>query len=187
VLLAASTHPGEEEVVVEAFARLAGRPGRPMLVIVPRHPARGPAVAEIAAAHGLAVSREGAGQPFDGRHAVHVADSLGELGLWLRLARAVFVGGSLVPGPGGHNPLEPARLGTPMIAGPHVQNWGGVYHRLAGAFAPVRDAEALAEAFALILDDPAAARAMTEKAEAVANQDEDVLRFTAARLVEMMP
>ena len=63
---------------------------------------------------------------------VHVADTLGELGLWYRLARLTLVGGSLVEGVGGHNPFEPARLGCPFIAGRHVEHWP-VYGDLVGA------------------------------------------------------
>ncbi|HTI67809.1 MAG TPA: glycosyltransferase N-terminal domain-containing protein [Caulobacteraceae bacterium] len=187
ILLAASTHPGEEEIVLDAVAGLAGRPGRLLLVLVPRHPVRGEAVAALAAGRGFSVSRDGAGQAFDGKASVHVADTLGDLGLWLRVARAVLVGGSLVPGPGGHTPLEPARLGTPMISGPHVENWSEVYGRLAGGFIPVEDADDLAAAFASILDGSAVARAMTEQAEAVANQGEDILKTAVAKLLALVP
>jgi 3-deoxy-D-manno-octulosonic-acid transferase len=187
VLLAASTHPGEEEIVLDAFARLAARPDRPLLVLVPRHPVRGEAVAALAQARGFAVRREGAGQGFDGQAAVHVADRLGELGLWLRAARAALVGGSLVPELGGHNPLEPARLGTPMVAGPHVENWAEVYAALAGAFTPAETADTLASALAAILDDPQAAQAMAGRAAAVAAQGEGALETAVARLLALAP
>ncbi len=124
VLLAASTHPGEDEQVLAAFQALKPRPVAPLLVIVPRHPVRGPDIAAKAQA-GL----RSRGDPF-GAQAVYVADTLGELGLWLRLSRAVFVGGSLVPGIGGHNPLEPARLDRPAASGPHVSNWRAIYASL---------------------------------------------------------
>ncbi len=122
VIFAASTHPGEEAVVLKAFAQTA--PIRPdaLLAIAPRHPARGPEL-ETAVAHiGLTSARRSQGGDPAGA-SVYVADTLGELGLFFRLARAAFIGGSLAPGVGGHNPLEPARLGCPIAAGPFTENW----------------------------------------------------------------
>lgn len=139
VLLAASTHPGEDEIVLETWR---GLPDRPHLVIVPRHPDRGPAVADLALATGAAVclrSRE----PDDSAEVI-VADTLGELGLWYRLADLALVAGSLVAGIGGHNPLEPARVNCPMVSGPHVENW-------LTAYAELRDADGVAFADASVL------------------------------------
>lgn len=183
ILLAASTHPGEDEVVLNAFAQVAGRPGRPILVIAPRHVARSAHVAGLAAGHGFSVTCG----VFDGDAAVHVVDAMGELGLWMRLARCCFLGGSLRPGPEGHNPLEPARLGVPIASGPHVANWTEVYTSLAGAYLPVNDADGIAAAFALCLDEPAAARAMTQRAETIADQDSSVLTDAARRLADLIP
>ncbi len=122
VLLAASTHPGEDEIVLQAWRVL---PDRPHLVIVPRHPERGPAVADLALATGATVSLRS--QEPDDSAEVIVADTLGELGLWYRLADLALVAGSLVPGIGGHNPLEPARLDCPIVSGPHIENWLTAY------------------------------------------------------------
>lgn len=139
VLLAASTHPGEDEIVLDAWRALADRPH---LVIVPRHPDRGPVVADMALATGATVclrSRE----PDDSADVI-VADTLGELGLWYRLADLAVVAGSLVAGIGGHNPLEPARLDCPIVSGPHVENW-------LTAYADLRDADGVAFADASVL------------------------------------
>ena len=84
-----------------------------------------------------------AGEVFDGKADVHVADGLGELGLWFRLARIAFVGGSLVEGPGGHNPLEPARLGAPIVTGPLVRNWRSVFADLGESVVRIADAAGL--------------------------------------------
>jgi 3-deoxy-D-manno-octulosonic-acid transferase len=186
VLLAASTHAGEERAVLAAFADLAGRPDTPRLVIVPRHPIRGPEVADLARETGLTVRRQGAGEPFDGRAAVHVADALGELGLWFRLACATFVGGSFVAGVGGHNPLEPARLATPIIAGPHVANWDSVYAGLGAGVVRIEDIAGLTRAWADALDDPQSARTRTGVAAAAAAQDAEALATAAARLKELL-
>jgi 3-deoxy-D-manno-octulosonic-acid transferase len=136
VLLAASTHPGEDEAILAAFAA-ARVDDRSRLIIAPRHPARGEAVERLALDVGLSVGRRTRGATL-GAAAVHVADTVGELGLWYRLAALAVVGGSLAPGGvGGHNPLEPARLGCPFIAGPGVSAWP-VYQALEDAGATRR-------------------------------------------------
>lgn len=133
VILASSTHPGEDALVLARFAALLEDPAMaaraPLLAIVPRHPERGPAIAALAADDGLTVSRQGAGEVV-GEAQVRVADALGELGLWYRIASLALVGGSLVEGVGGHNPLEPARLGCAFVSGPHVENWRSAYDGL---------------------------------------------------------
>jgi 3-deoxy-D-manno-octulosonic-acid transferase len=187
VLVAASTHAGEEAIILDAFAAVAGHPAAPLLVIVPRHPVRGPAVALLAAERGVAVRRQGAGEPFDGRAAVHVADGLGELGLWFRLAGAALVGGSLIDGLGGHNPLEPARLGAPILVGPYVRNWRSVYEAMGERVVAVRDGKALGKAFAAALDDPAAARARAEAARAYASIGARAVDAAAERLAALLP
>jgi 3-deoxy-D-manno-octulosonic-acid transferase len=166
VIVAASTHPGEEEILLDAFAEL-GRPGV-VLLITPRHPERGAAVQSLAKSRDFGAQRRSAGDPLDGCAAVYVADTLGELGSWfaLRNARAAFVGGSLAPGPGGHNPLEPVRLGVPALSGPYVDNWAEVYAALGDDVARVQGTGALAAAFDAVLDDPAAARARAARAQA---------------------
>lgn len=139
MLLAASTHPGEDEIVLDAWRAL---PRRPRLVIVPRHPERGPSIVDLAQATGATVSLRSR-EP-DASTEVIVADTLGELGLWYRLADLALVAGSLVTGIGGHNPLEPARLDCPIVSGPHVENW-------LTAYADLRDAEGVAFADAPVL------------------------------------
>ena len=183
VVLAASTHPGEEAIALDAFRRLDRADAR--LVIVPRHPARGAEVAATAIAAGFTARRRAAGEP-PGSAAVYVADTLGELGLWYAVAASALVGGSLLPGPGGHNPLEPARLSRPILTGPHVANWADVYARLGDAATTVRDPAELAAAWAADLDrrDAALARAArgAERAAAAAGGD---LADVARRLLAL--
>ena len=128
VLVAASTHPGEEDIVLEAFAGVARHASRPLLILVPRHPDRGAVVAGLAAKRGLATRRRSLRGDVDSAE-VLVGDTLGEMGLWYRLAHLAVIGGSFVPGVGGHNPFEPARLGRPFVAGPHTDRWP-VYQEL---------------------------------------------------------
>ena len=187
VLLAASTHLGEDAAVLDAFLRL-GDPAQRRLVIAPRHPARGLAVAELAQSLGLTTARRGAGEAF-GATPVYVADTLGELGLWLRLCRAALIGGGLVPGVGGHNPLEPARLDRPFASGPHVSNWRGVYEALhqAGAATVVHDAAELADFWrAAEADAPELAR-QTARAAGFARTQAGAVDDAVARLLELLP
>jgi 3-deoxy-D-manno-octulosonic-acid transferase len=141
---------------------------------VPRHPPRGAAVAQEATASGIPVARRAAGEdPAPGTE-VYVADTLGELGLFYRLAGVAVVGGSLVPH-GGQNPLEPARLGCPILLGPHTWNFADVVARLVPAggavpLGPERDlAVALAVAAERVLSNPIGARGMTQVAAALAD------------------
>jgi 3-deoxy-D-manno-octulosonic-acid transferase len=129
LLLAASTHPGEEEIIFEAaeLLRVEGWPG--ITVIVPRHPHRGTAIAELAAARRLQTRRRAANELPESDTAVYVADTLGELGLFYRAAPFAFLGGSLI-GHGGQNPLEPARLGTAVVTGPHTENFADTFRTL---------------------------------------------------------
>ncbi len=125
IILAASTHPGEEEIVAEAARGLPA-----LLVVAPRHPDRGGAVAEALTAAGYMVARRSAGEALAPRVTAYVADTLGEMGLFFRLADIAVMGGSLVPGIGGHNPLEPARLGAPVVTGPHMFNAAAIYEAM---------------------------------------------------------
>jgi 3-deoxy-D-manno-octulosonic-acid transferase len=132
LFLAASTHPGEEEIVLEITAMLRREGAETLTIIVPRHPERGKAIAELATARKLAVDRRANHDLPSSQTAVYVADTLGELGLFYRAARFAFLGGSLVPH-GGQNPLEPARLGVGVLSGPHVENFAGIFQTLLDA------------------------------------------------------
>ncbi len=152
VWLAASTHKGEEEIVVAAHRLLAKNIPEVLTIIAPRHPARGNAVAALA--DGLPVAQRSLGQlPPPG--GIYVADTLGELGLFYRISVCALVGGSLVA-IGGHNLTEPARLGTAVLTGPFTREIGEQVQRLreAGAIIEVDDAAALAVAVRRFLDDP---------------------------------
>ena len=152
VWCAASTHPGEEAVVAQAH-RLARR-GAPnlALILVPRHPDRGPQIASDLADDGWRVGLRSAGDEIGENVEIYVADTLGELGLWYRLCPVSLVGGSLVP-IGGHNPFEPAALGSAIVHGPHISNFAEAYRQLhsAGAAVEVQGAVDLAAAISDLL------------------------------------
>jgi len=149
-VLAASTHAGEEEQVLDAF--LTARDRRPglRLILAPRHPERRGDIARLIAARGLAFTVRSTGEA-PGDAPVYLADTLGEMALWYAASGLCFVGGSLVD-KGGHTPFEPAQFGCALLHGPHTENAADAYRRLdrAGAALPVVDAAALADALATL-------------------------------------
>jgi 3-deoxy-D-manno-octulosonic-acid transferase len=144
LILAASTHPGEEEVLIDAHHRLSGHFPGLMTIVVPRHPQRGPAIAQMAASTGLKVGLRSLATTANAQTDFYIADTIGELGLFYRAAPIVFMGGSLVSH-GGQNPIEAIKLGAAIIHGPNVWNFRDVYRALdeADGALPVADAEEL--------------------------------------------
>jgi 3-deoxy-D-manno-octulosonic-acid transferase len=158
---ALSTHEGEERAAGEVHALL--KPGHPGLltIIVPRHPERAAAIVADLAAMGLKVSRRSLGEPITPGTDILLGDTIGEMGLYLRLTEIAFVGRSLT-GQGGQNPLEPAMLNTAVLAGQNVQNFRETYQRLIdrGAARLVRDKDMLAGAVNYLLKNHVARRDM---------------------------
>ena len=130
ILLAASTHAGEEETLLPAHDALQRTLPNLLSIIVPRHPDRGGDIAMLCGQRTISRRSQGALPKAD--TAIYLADTMGELGLFYRLAPCAFVGGSLVPH-GGQNPLEAARLARAVLAGPHTSNFGGEYARIFAA------------------------------------------------------
>jgi 3-deoxy-D-manno-octulosonic-acid transferase len=129
VVVAASTHAGEEELIAAVHTRVKARFPALLTVIVPRHPKRGEAIARTLRANGLEVALRSHDQMPQAGTAIYVADTLGELGLFYRLAPIVVMGGSFVPH-GGQNPIEAIKLGAAVVHGPHVFNFADVYAAL---------------------------------------------------------
>jgi 3-deoxy-D-manno-octulosonic-acid transferase len=182
VWLAASTHPGEEDIAAAAHARLVARHPGLLTVIVPRHPPRGPAIRDAIAAAGHKVGLRSVGdRPGEGAD-IYVADTLGELGLWYRLADLAFIGGSMTLG--GHNPLEAARLGCAVLFGPAMMNQPDFAAALeaAGAAETVADTEALIGAVDRLLADPARRRAMADAGRRYAGGGTEVVTRIIAEL-----
>jgi 3-deoxy-D-manno-octulosonic-acid transferase len=153
VLVAASTHEGEEAAVISAHAELKRRGVQLLTILAPRHPGRGAAVSAEVAAAGLSFRLRSRQERIDPATDVFVADTIGEMGLWYRLADMAFLGGSLVPR-GGQNPIEPAKLRVPILHGTLVGNFRDVYEALAaaGAARPVPDAATLAQTISPLVD-----------------------------------
>ncbi|MEM6637019.1 MAG: 3-deoxy-D-manno-octulosonic acid transferase [Pseudomonadota bacterium] len=172
--LAASTHPGEDEIVLEAHERVLRRSPRNLLILVPRHPERGEELDTMISNKGWRIARRSNNDPLDPETQIYIADTLGELGLWYRIAPISFVGGSLVQ-IGGHNPFEPAALGSAILHGPHVTNFMEIYDRLANANAArlVRSGPDLFNAIATLLA-PHKAAAMAHAAWDVCSSGAEV-------------
>ncbi|SNY92128.1 3-deoxy-D-manno-octulosonic-acid transferase [Cohaesibacter sp. ES.047] len=129
VWIAASTHPGEERLLAQAHKRMAQRMPQLLTIIVPRHPERGEEIEREVKLLVPNVQRRSVAPGLNPQTSVYLCDTLGELGLFYRLSRVAFVGGSLV-NHGGQNPIEPARLGCAILHGPHTGNFGDIYEAL---------------------------------------------------------
>jgi 3-deoxy-D-manno-octulosonic-acid transferase len=184
VWVAASTREGEEELVLDAFARLRTRLPQLLLVLVPRHPERFDSVAKLCQQHGLLLERRSERQ--DGvapDTAILLGDTMGELLLFHAAADVSFIGGSLVP-LGGQNLLEAAAVGTPVVFGPHMFNFSDI-SRMAlerGAGRQVQDATELADAVADYLEHPAARKAAGVAGQRMVSENRGALAKTLALL-----
>ncbi len=159
VWIAASTHPGEEEMILSAHLGLRTHLPELLTIIAPRHPQRGADVAALAAANRLSFAQRSLGHSPERDDELYIADTVGELGLFFRLSQVAFLGGSLVP-VGGHNPIEPAKLGCALLHGPYIKNFTEVFNAFDrdGGSREVADAQALVAALHHWLSNPAAAR-----------------------------
>jgi 3-deoxy-D-manno-octulosonic-acid transferase len=157
IILAASTHPGEENLLLEAHRKLARFFPSLLTVIVPRHPHRGEAIARTIPASSLQVALRSRGELPTANTDVYIADTIGELGLFYRLAPIVFMGGSLIEH-GGQNPIEAVKLGASIVHGPHVFNFSDIYDALdsVGGARRADTVEALVKHLGQLLADPAA-------------------------------
>ena len=165
--VAASTHDGEERIVTQAHMKLKNNNKDVLTIIVPRHPGRGQEILqqikEISG--GINVAIRSLDQRIETGTDIYIADTIGELGIFFRLAGVVFVGGSLVDH-GGQNPLEAARLDCAIISGPNTQNFIEVYNEMKhdGAFIEVADGYGLATAADRLLNEPELQEAMSSRA-----------------------
>jgi 3-deoxy-D-manno-octulosonic-acid transferase len=192
VFVAASTHPGEEALIAAAHAALVGKPATApdtglrahpdlLTIIVPRHPERGAALAGE-----LGADRRGASnRPPPG--GLWIADTLGELGLWYRLAHVVFVGRSLLPPGGGQNPLEPARLGRAIAVGRYMGNFAEHVALLqaAQAVTEIADAAELAAFVAARLAEPEETARMGERARQASSGADDLPEASARAILAL--
>ena len=177
VWIAASTHEGEDEVLLDAHRRLLSSHPDALLILVPRHPERFNAVFELCQREGFATVRRSTGSNVDAQTSVLLGDTMGELLFLYALADSAFVGGSLVPN-GGHNLLEPAALAKPVISGPHLFNFLDIAAQMreAGALAEVDDAEGLAVEVQRLFELPRDAQRMADAGLAVMRRNQGALQ-----------
>jgi 3-deoxy-D-manno-octulosonic-acid transferase len=177
VWIAASTHAGEDEVVLAAHRAVMESHPDALLILVPRHPERFSSVFELSQQQGFMSVRRSTGESVTHGTSVLVGDTMGELLFLYALADLAFVGGSLVPN-GGHNLLEPATLGKPVLSGPHLFNFLEIAAMLrnAGALEEVSDSAELAAAVRRLIDQPERAKKMADAGLAVMKANQGALQ-----------
>ncbi|MDP6345198.1 MAG: 3-deoxy-D-manno-octulosonic acid transferase [Alphaproteobacteria bacterium] len=185
--LAASTHPGEEAAVAAAHQQLSSRFPGLLTVVVPRHANRGDEIARQLRGLGLNVAQRSREQPIAADTEIYLGDSMGEMGLYYRLAPIVFVGGSLIEH-GGQNPLEAARLDSALLFGPHMFNFTDQAAALTsqGCATTVERPEALAEAVAALLSDADETARQAAAAARVADDGRGVVDAVLEQLTPLL-
>ncbi|WP_373387196.1 lipid IV(A) 3-deoxy-D-manno-octulosonic acid transferase [Pseudomonas alcaligenes] len=185
--IAASTHAGEDEVILAAHRQLLAERPDALLILVPRHPERFTQVFELCRREGFTTLRRSTGEALAADVQVLVGDTLGELLFLYALADLAFVGGSLVAN-GGHNLLEPAALGKPLLAGPHLFNFLEIAAQLreAGDLLEVADAGQLHAALRQLFANPTEAARRAEAGLGVLRANQGALARLLAGLERLL-
>jgi 3-deoxy-D-manno-octulosonic-acid transferase len=188
IFLAASTHPGEEALLADVHRALAGADPSHLTIIVPRHPERGAEIAGMLRSQGIPVARRAINEPITPATAVYIADTLGELGIFYKLAPFALIGGSLMP-VGGHNPIEAVKLGCGVTTGPHWHNFPEVYQALAeaGGCRFVTSPEDLIQTIRALYDDPASLSIMKANADNIIRDLSGAMTRTLEALEPLLP
>ncbi len=188
VLIAASTHDGEDDIIADAHRALAASVPNLCTIIAPRHPERGGAIAEMLESRGLKVARRSLGELPDRTSDAYVADTIGELGMLYKLGPVAFIGGSLVDR-GGQNPIEAVRQGAVVLVGPHWQNFGDTCSALINSRAAivVHSAEEIASAAGKLLSDEAELCGMRSRASAALATISGAMPRTIEALLKYLP
>jgi 3-deoxy-D-manno-octulosonic-acid transferase len=187
VWVAGSTRDGEEALLLEAHRQVLARYPDALLVLVPRHPRRFDEVAKRCETQGWVLSRRSQHQPVTAQTQVYLGDTLGELAMLYAAGSVAFVGGSLVP-LGGHNVLEPAALGRPMLSGPSIENFADVAEPLerAGVLTLVDSPGALADALMGYFANPKRAHQAGRAGHAVIETQKGALDRTLSGLASLL-
>lgn len=187
IWVASSTHPGEEEILLQAHCTMLKRHPTLLLILVPRHPERGDALMRLLSDHRLTAARRTAQEMPAPHSQVYLADTLGETGLWYALSPIVALAGSFTP-VGGHNPYEPAHAGAAILHGPLYANFARAYQELdkAGGGLEVTDAPALAKAVTTLLEQPETLRQIRARASRFAAAQDSMLDTLTTQLVDIL-
>ena len=177
IWIAASTHAGEDEIILAAHHQLLKSRPDALLILVPRHPERFNAVHNLCMNQSLTTRRRSTGEAVQTSDQVLLGDTMGELLFLYALADIAFVGGSLVAN-GGHNLLEPAALGKPVLSGPHLFNFLEIAAQLreAGALNEVENAGQLADKVAALLNEPSEMQRMSQAGLSVLKANQGALQ-----------
>lgn len=187
VWFAASTHPGEENIALEAHKRISRNIPNLLTVIAPRHAQRGADIARTVEKAGLSVACRSHNAPVTSSTQIYVADTFGELGLLFSISPVVFIGKSLIIG-GGQNPIEPIHFGCAILFGPHMENFEDVAATMVSnnMARQVDDAEDLASQVALLLQHPEARSSLTKEAHKLVDKGQESLDKTVSILTRML-
>ena len=185
VWLMASTHEGEEEMAIMTDRVLASRHPRLLTIIAPRHPVRGDEIEKLIVSHGLVCTRRSRGERITEKTQVYLADTMGEMGLFYALCSITVLGGSFA-GTGGHNPIEPAQLGSAVIFGPSMYNFSEVAREFIAnqAAVQVEDVQGIAPVVDRLWMDLAERDRQTRAAQLLADQKRTIL---SRIMIEMAP
>jgi 3-deoxy-D-manno-octulosonic-acid transferase len=182
--VAASTHEGEEALLEISHRVVRAAHPDALLIIAPRHPARGVEIAKMFEERGYSVAVRSTGQKITSETAVYIADTLGELGLFFKLAPVAFVGGSLLPNLAGHNPFEPAKLGDAVLSGMFVSSFAETYDimKAEDAVIMVEDETELGNDVARLFSEPEELAGYAMRAKKIADRESGVLDRVMERL-----
>lgn len=188
VWLAASTHPGEEALILQAHQLILKQRPNALLIIAPRHADRGPSLVQLIKEAHLVSAQRQSGEEITQKTQVYLADTMGELGTFYRLAPISFIGGSLVP-IGGHNLIEPAQLGCVTVHGPYIGN----IQEIAEEFSArnigyqINSIQELADTVLNLLNSPALVKSIGQKAREFVGEQGQVLDILLMDIEEIIP
>lgn len=187
IFIAASTHAGEDEKILEAFVKIKRRFSQILLILVPRHPERFDSVADLCRDNGFTVRRRTEDIPCTPATDVFLLDTMGELKVFYALSDIVFVAGSLVK-KGGHNVLEPAALARPVIVGPHTFNFEEITRLLiaAGAAARIGQVDELKEKVIELMEDKNKCNEMGRNGSQFVHENRGAIEKTMSLILAVM-
>ena len=185
IFVAASTHQGEDEQVLDAYQAVLQQYPDAMVIIVPRHPQRFDSVAKLAIERGLTVHRRTDTTPIKANTQLYLADTMGEMLVMLATADVTFMGGSLVGEKvGGHNLLEPAAVAKPAITGPSFYNFEDITQQLlaAGAIEICQNSHQLAQQLVTLFNDPERQQHMGAQGQRIVIENQGAVNKTIANI-----
>lgn len=188
VWVAASTHNGEDEQILEAFSQLKQSHPNALLILTPRHPERFNSVSEMVESQGFSFVKRSSGQLVSREIDVMIGDTMGEMNVFFKAADVAFVGGSLIPH-GGHNLLEPAAHAIPVISGPHLQNFAEIKQQLlnANAVTIINNATELAKSVKCFFESKTMRTEFGEKAKEVVQENQGALKTMLQSISGFVP